>query len=97
MAQAYDSPYRLRKQTVERVFGQIKQARGFRQFLLRGLESVKATNDPRNLRPVPSATRVRVAPMLRSKHEHPAGAAREQSLLVSRLGIADTAQRAIDD
>jgi IS5 family transposase len=37
----YDSPYRLRKQTVEPVFGQIKQARGFRQFLLRGLEKVK--------------------------------------------------------
>lgn len=32
--------YRLRKQTVEPVFGQIKQARGFRQFLLRGLEKV---------------------------------------------------------
>ena len=39
--QGYDSPYRLRKQTVEPVFGQIKQARGFRQFLLRGLEKVK--------------------------------------------------------
>jgi transposase len=34
--------YRLRKQTVEAVFGQIKQARGFRQFLLRGIEKVKA-------------------------------------------------------
>jgi len=33
--------YRLRKQTVEPVFGQIKQARGFRQFLLRGLKKVK--------------------------------------------------------
>ena len=32
--------YALRKQTVEPVFGQIKQARGFRQFLLRGLEKV---------------------------------------------------------
>ena len=32
------SRYRLRKQTAEPVFGQIKQARGFRQFLLRGLE-----------------------------------------------------------
>ena len=31
---------RLRKQVVEPVFGQIKQARGFRQFLLRGLEKV---------------------------------------------------------
>jgi hypothetical protein len=34
------SRYRLRKQIVEPVFGQIKQARGFRQFLLRGIESV---------------------------------------------------------
>ena len=39
--QGYDSPYRLRKQTVEPVFGQIKQARGLRQFLLRGLDKVK--------------------------------------------------------
>jgi transposase len=36
------SRYRLRKQTVEPVFGQIKEARGFRQFLLRGIEKVKA-------------------------------------------------------
>ena len=36
------SRYRWRKQIVEPVFGQIKQARGFRQFLLRGLEKVKA-------------------------------------------------------
>ncbi|MDO8562435.1 MAG: IS1182 family transposase [Candidatus Limnocylindria bacterium] len=34
------SRYRLRKQTVEPVFGQIKGARGFRQFLLRGAEKV---------------------------------------------------------
>ncbi|HZB55305.1 MAG TPA: IS1182 family transposase [Reyranella sp.] len=34
------SRYRLRKQVVEPVFGQIKQARGFRQFLLRGCEKV---------------------------------------------------------
>jgi transposase len=34
------SRYRLRKQTVEPVFGQIKQARGFRQFLLRGMAKV---------------------------------------------------------
>jgi transposase len=39
--QGWRSPYRLRKQTVEPVFGQIKQARGFRQFLLRGIEKVK--------------------------------------------------------
>ena len=31
---------RLRKQAVEPVFGPIKQARGFRQFLLRGLSQV---------------------------------------------------------
>jgi hypothetical protein len=36
------SRYRLRKQVVEPVFGQIKQATGFRQFLLRGIEKVKA-------------------------------------------------------
>ena len=35
------SRYRLRKQTVEPVIGQIKQARGFRQFLLRGLVKVR--------------------------------------------------------
>jgi transposase len=34
--------YRLRKQVVEPVFGHIKQARGFRQFLLRGLTKVRA-------------------------------------------------------
>lgn len=36
----YRSRYRLRKQTVEPVFGQIKEARGFRRFLLRGIEKV---------------------------------------------------------
>ena len=36
------SRYRLRQQTVEPVIGQIKQARGFRQFLLRGFIKVKA-------------------------------------------------------
>ncbi|MGH3626360.1 MAG: transposase [Sciscionella sp.] len=35
-------PYRLRKQVVEPVFGQIKQARGFRQFLRRGLAAVQS-------------------------------------------------------
>jgi len=35
------SRYRLRKHTVEPVFGQIKQARGFRQFLLRGLDKAR--------------------------------------------------------
>lgn len=35
------SRYRLRKITVEPVFGQIKAARGFRQFLLRGLAKVQ--------------------------------------------------------
>ena len=33
--------YSRRKTVVEPVFGQIKQARGFRQFLLRGLEKVQ--------------------------------------------------------
>jgi transposase len=34
--------YKLRKQTVEPVFGQIKAARGFRQFLRRGLAAVQS-------------------------------------------------------
>src|SRR6267142_62248 len=38
----FETPYRLRKQVVEPVFGQIKQARGFRQFLLRSVEKVRA-------------------------------------------------------
>jgi hypothetical protein len=33
--------YAARKAIVEPVFGQIKQARGFRQFLLRGLEKAR--------------------------------------------------------
>jgi transposase len=36
----FRSRYRLRKHIVEPVFGQIKQARGFRQCLLRGLDKV---------------------------------------------------------
>ena len=41
-AGGHASPYRLRKQLPEPVFGQIEQARGFRQFLLRGVEKVAA-------------------------------------------------------
>jgi transposase len=41
-AGGYESPYRLRKQLPEPVFGQIKEAGGFRQFLLRGFENVCA-------------------------------------------------------
>ncbi len=41
----FNSPYRLSKQTVEPVFGQIKGARGFRQFLLRG--KARVTDDGR--------------------------------------------------
>jgi len=41
-AGGHTSPYRLRKQLPEPVFGQIKQARGFRQFLMRGIEKVRA-------------------------------------------------------
>jgi len=37
----YRSRYRYRKHTVEPVFGHIKHARGFRQFLLRGLDKVR--------------------------------------------------------
>ncbi|MGE0142842.1 MAG: transposase, partial [Planctomycetota bacterium] len=36
----FRSRYRLRKQTVEPVFGQIKEALGFRRFLMRGLDRV---------------------------------------------------------
>lgn len=35
------SRYRLRKQVVESVSGKIKQARGFRKVLLRGLDQVR--------------------------------------------------------
>ena len=41
-AGGHASPYRLRKQLPEPVFGQIKQAHGFRQFLLRGFQKVRA-------------------------------------------------------
>jgi transposase len=41
-AGGHASPYRLRKQLPEPVFGQIKQARGFRQFLLRGFDNIRA-------------------------------------------------------
>jgi transposase len=40
-AGGWESPYRLRKQTVEPVFGQIKEARGFRRFLRRGQANVQ--------------------------------------------------------
>jgi hypothetical protein len=36
------SRYRLRKQTAEPVFGQMKEARGFRRFSLRGEAQVRA-------------------------------------------------------
>ena len=36
------SVYALRKAMVEPVFGQIKEARGFRRFLLRGYANVQA-------------------------------------------------------
>src|SRR5246500_2401117 len=41
-AGGHASPYRLRKQLPEPVFGQMKRARGFRQFLLRGFDKVRA-------------------------------------------------------
>lgn len=34
--------YRMRKAIVEPVFGQIKEQRGMRRFLLRGLQNVRA-------------------------------------------------------
>ena len=33
--------YRLRQRTVEPVFGIVKQAMGFRQFILRGIDKVQ--------------------------------------------------------
>ena len=39
-AGGHKTRYRLRKQLPEPVFGQIKQARGFRQFLICGLDKV---------------------------------------------------------
>ena len=43
MAQPEQSArYRLRQQSVEPVFGIVKQAKGFRQFLLRGADKVQA-------------------------------------------------------
>ena len=52
--------YALRMETVEPVFGQIKQGRGFRQFLLRGLAKVNGEwllictgNPPRRVEAVP--------------------------------------------
>ena len=41
-AEGHASPYRLRKQSVEPVVGQIKDARGFRRFLQRGIAKVRA-------------------------------------------------------
>lgn len=38
--------YRLRKQVIEPVFGQIKQALGFRQLLMRGLDQVNVWPAP---------------------------------------------------
>ena len=38
----FQTPYRSRKQVVEPVFGHIKNTRGFRQFLLRGVKKVRA-------------------------------------------------------
>jgi hypothetical protein len=41
MTKAGRAIYARRKTIVETVFGQIKQAQGFRQFLLRGVEKVR--------------------------------------------------------
>jgi len=38
----HSARYRLRQQTVEPVFGTDKQAMGFQQFLLRGIDKVQA-------------------------------------------------------
>jgi transposase len=51
------SRYRLRKQIVEPVFGQIKQARGFRQFLLRGIKQSTQRMGDHLHRPQPNQAR----------------------------------------
>ena len=48
--------YSLRMATVEPVFGQIKEGRGFRQFLLRGLEKVNGEWSLICHRPQPAQT-----------------------------------------
>jgi hypothetical protein len=65
--------YRLRKQLPEPVFGQIKQARGFRQFLLRGIEKVRAEWAPLSAPPTISASSRRggVFPPRRSRPQGP--------------------------
>ena len=50
-AGGHESPYRLRKQLPEPVFGQIKQARGFRQFLLRGVRKTSRANGASSVSP----------------------------------------------
>ena len=58
--------YALRKQTIEPVFGQIKEARGFRQFLLRGKEKARGewllACTAHNLLKLWTASRQRLAP-----------------------------------
>lgn len=72
-ADGFASPYRLRKQTVEPVFGQIKQARGFRQFLMRGLDKVSGgrpetrRTDPAVARPTPSLIELLVGAIISAK------------------------------
>jgi hypothetical protein len=63
-AGGHDSPYRLRKQLPEPVFGQIKQGRGFRQFLMRGIEKVRAGANA-TISPRTPSTLLRARPALR--------------------------------
>jgi hypothetical protein len=66
-AGGHDSPYRLRKQLPEHRFGQIKQARGFRQFLLRGVEKVRAEwGIVRTAHNLPKLAQGRTLPALRA-------------------------------
>jgi hypothetical protein len=47
--------YRRRKCLPERVFGQIKQAMGFRRFSMRGLEKARGEWGRHNVRPLQAA------------------------------------------
>ncbi|MBI5289403.1 MAG: IS1182 family transposase [Chloroflexi bacterium] len=62
--------YKLRKQTVEPVFGQIKGARGFRQFLRRGQTAVESEWSV-------LCTVHNVLKLFKAKHPKPAGAPRQ--------------------
>ena len=87
--------YALRMETVEPVFGQIKAGRGFRQFLLRGLDKVNGewSGETDLHRPQP-AQAIPLRPTgPRMSMDHPANRARGMSTqAVHRLGTTSHAQ-----